>query len=136
MGDKGRNTLHYATHDGASRHRDLLWALRFVARLLLGFGVCLAAVGVAWFGLSCIGFALLIRIERTTGVTLDLPRVGSFEWGGLVLYFGLYFGSWAVFAVGVLLAAAAMCAWAFLPRPSSPGPCTSPPPPSAARDRT
>jgi hypothetical protein len=59
----------------------------------------LILIGTAWFTLSCVIFVVLITIEQLSGHTPALT-----EGVGLLLYFGVYFGSWLVMAVGGFLA--------------------------------
>lgn len=56
--------------------------------------------GAIWFALSCAIMMVLTEVEAQTGSTPELPRAGNIEWAGLLLYFGMYFGSWIVMLIG------------------------------------
>ncbi len=63
-------------------------------------GTWILVLGVGWFVLSLVTLVALGVFENLTGNSVALPRAGNVEWVGVLLFFGVYFGSWVVVLIG------------------------------------
>ena len=68
-------------------------------------GLCLFAIGAAWFTLSVMVIVVMLISESVFGMSLTLPRIGHVDWGAVLVYFGLYFGSWVPMLIGSIFTA-------------------------------
>lgn len=68
-------------------------------------GIWITAFGVLWFALSWLAVFVQVAIEEFTGETPGLPRFDRIEWMRILIYFGVYLGSWLVMFVGALIRA-------------------------------
>ena len=63
-------------------------------------GIGIFAFGATWFVVACLVMCSMLAIETFTGDIVELPSAGHIEWAGLLVFLGMYLGSWVVMSFG------------------------------------